>query len=317
MVQDWTKVPTPMTKLLIDPVGLQAYLPHRGPNIIPDSVELDVAGRHAESRTRILPDDARGRQLFGRRDGSGRWCWNEPFIGELLALTGVSLLRDRLEPAGQVAVFSSISRVVMPEVMPMDGELLGITDITRDRGEFAQFRSSIRLDGREIFTAEIMSGTSTLAAIYGTPTPNGPCPWSGEPAAATPWKPAAMRFVDTVLSWDADSGVIACGYTYPTDHPMVPGHFPGAPLMMGVTQWGAVADAAWQAIVRRGAPEGSLWQVDGRMQRPDGTEIMGVRSLRLAVDGGQPWIRATDRVAFRDVVRPGDHLRIEATVRPV
>ena len=50
-----------MTTQLIDHVGLERYLPHRGINILPDTLELDADEKTGLTHTTIHADDARGR----------------------------------------------------------------------------------------------------------------------------------------------------------------------------------------------------------------------------------------------------------------
>jgi hypothetical protein len=83
---------------------------------------------------------------------------------------------------------------------------------------------------------------------------------------------------------------------------------------MGVTQWAMVADAAWQARNAFGYPGGVIAQ--GVVRRQDGSEIIDVRDLHLAVDGGLPRIASTKRLAFREPMRPGDGVLVEVTVKP-
>jgi 3-hydroxymyristoyl/3-hydroxydecanoyl-(acyl carrier protein) dehydratase len=81
--------------------------------------------------------------------------------------------------------------------------------------------------------------------------------------------------------------------------------------MMGVTQLAAVADAGWVLLQRLGLGGGT---VSGSVKRPDGSEVAEVRELQLADDGGVPRIAALRRIAFREPVRPGDTLLIEAAL---
>jgi len=305
-----------MPSQILDHRALEAYLPHRGINLMPDQVELFDGGTKSRSLTRIPPGDPRGREVFGRRDAEGRVCWYEPFLGELMALTGVSLLHERLAPSGQVAVFSSVSRVVIHGFAPLDAEVVVSTEITRDRGAFTIFSTWAECAGRRIVEAEVMSGVSTLAAILSAAAPAAGGAPAGEAIdpTALAWKPATMRLADRVVSADAASGRLVTAYTYPVDHPCVPGHFAGGPLMMGMMQWGAVADAA--IIAARRFALGSTVVAQGVLRRIDGTEIVDIRDLSLTgCDGPAPRIAATKRIAFRGIVRPGEAVLAEVTVQ--
>lgn len=294
----------------ITPRELEAHLPHRGCNLIPDLVEVADGGLVATATVTVPPGDPRGREVFGRRDAAGAACWYEPFIFEFLALTGIPLLTPRLAPLGQVAVFSAISRISLSRLVKLGSQLTGRAEIVRDRAPFTVFACSATVDGQHVLDAEVMSGVSTLAEVSSRPA----APQALPPATALDafgWKPRETTFVDAVASWDPAGRRIACTYAYPADHPFVPGHFPGAPLMMGVTQLAAVADAGWAALQRLGAAAGT---VSGSVRRPDGAGICEVRDLVLADDGGVPRIAALKRIAFREPVRPGDTLIVEASI---
>lgn len=305
-----------MSETILDAQALEAYIPHRGANILADTVTMDAARTRAVSRTRVLPGDPRGREIFGRRGADGVAYWYEPFLAELMALTGVPLLRDRLAPQGHVAVFSMISRIVFDRLAPLAGEVVGEAVITRDRGAFTSFSTRATIDGQRILEAEVMSGSATLADIAGGARAEPgelPAGASAVDPALLAWKPEATRFAHRVVSAAAAAGTLVTAYRYPLDHPFVPGHFPGAPLMMGVTQWAAVADAAWIAA-RTFGHAGVVAQ--GTIRRPSGGEVLDVRDLELGGDDGQPRILGTRRIAFRDKVLPGDTVLVEVTVTP-
>lgn len=295
---------------VLDPKALESHLPHRGINLLPDRVELDEGGKIGRAYASVPVGDQRGREIMGRLDGAGKACWYEPFVFEFLALTGVPLLTPRLAPHGQVAVFSSISRVVFNRQVPFAGKLVGHAEITRDRAPFTVFSTWAEVDGQRVLEAEVMSGVSTLAEVSGrTPKPL-PLPPS-VPVDEFSWKARPIRFVDGVVSWDAATRKIVCCYTYPHDHPFVPGHFPGAPLMMGVTQFASVADAAWVAACKLGL---KACTASGSVRRPDGSEVAEVRELALVDDNGVPRVSSLRRIVFREPVRPGDTLLLEATL---
>lgn len=300
-----------MPATVLDPTALESYIPHRGVNMLPDEVHLADDRMSSTSTTTVPADDARGRRLFARNDANGVACWSEPFVGELMALTGVPLLTDDMAD-GEVAVFSSVARVSMTRLAPMDAELTVKAEITRKRAAFTQFVSSVLIGDEVVYKAEIMSGTARFDEIAGQPVKPGDV-GAGEAVDESlfTWKDPALRFIDTVSSWDADTGALVGTYHYPEDHPLVPGHFPNAPLMMGVAQWGAVADAMWVAAARLG---GGPITGEGKILRPDGSEVMSVRGVQLRVDGDVPQIAASQRVVWREPVRPGDDLRIEVEV---
>jgi 3-hydroxymyristoyl/3-hydroxydecanoyl-(acyl carrier protein) dehydratase len=261
--------------------------------------------------------DARGREIFGRSGPGGMRAWSEQFLVELMALTGVPLLHERLSPLGQTAVFSMISRIAFMKLAPLHSEIIGHAAITRDRGGFTVFSTWAEADGERILEAEVMSGAAVLAQVAQAPVRPLLKQTGGHDVEAGlfAWKLPSLRFIDRVLEADAATGRLVANYHYPATHPFVPGHFPATALMMGMSQWTAITDAAWAARAAFGLT-GDI-QVSGVIKREDGSEVLDVRDLVLVAEGGLPRIASTKRLAFREPVRPGDGILVEVTVKPV
>ena len=306
-----------MPEVTLDHRQLEDYLPHRGANLMADQVVMNAERTQSRSVTRITRNDPRGREIFGRTGPGGTILWYEPFLAELMAVTGVPLLRDRLCKQGQVAVFSMISRICFERPVQLYGEVIGHASITRDRSGFTVFSTYATIDGQKVLETEVMSGSASLAQVGSSPIRPLVSARGGHVVEPGPfaWKGPSLRFLDSVIESDAASGHLVGTYHYPHDHSFVPGHFPGTALMMGVTQWAMVADAAWQARTAFGYTGGVIAQ--GVVRRQDGSEIIDVRDLHLAVDGGLPRIASTKRLAFREPMRPGDGVLVEVTVKPL
>ena len=139
------------------------------------------------------------------------------------------------------------------------------------------------------------------------------------------WKRPEMVFVDEMITIDPSGRTAGFAYTYPEDHPFTEGHFPGNPVMMGITEWMSVSDAVsalTMELARRGElePGGYLVKCSGELLRDDGTivaEVKGMTKRMTLGAGGQcgpPEILGTRRVVFRDMVRPAEPLRIRARI---
>ncbi|TVR43476.1 MAG: hypothetical protein EA402_09595 [Planctomycetota bacterium] len=300
-----------MSDIVIPHTQLVDYIPHRGPNLMPDTVWLAPDLQSSRSETTILPDDPRGRDCFWRLGADGMRYWNEPFLGELVALTGVPMLTEALNKEGKVAVFSAISKAEAPLPAPFHATLLGQAYITRSRSGFSQFNATLSVDGEVVYRAEVMSGSAAMADIVGGERSAQSPLAAGEALAPFPWKPSAMTFIDRILSDDGKT--LSLGYRYPETHPFVPGHFPEGPLMMGVTQWMAVADGLSLLLQRRGQSSGEFCG-QGSLTRADGTEVASARGLRLQLDQGIARCLELRRIMFREVVRPGDELIINVSL---
>ena len=263
-----------MTVRLLDTRALEGILPHRGVNLILDRAEISSDGQHARSYTRIIPGESRGRDLLARMANDGA-AFYEPFIGECLALTGIPLIHDRLAAAGQTAVFSMVSRVSVPANAPLHGELVCDARIIRDRAGFTVYACKAYAKDVLVLDAEVMSGAAILKDIGAAPIRPLPDP-TGTPIdrSAFVWKDPRLVFVERCTRFDAPNRRAIFEATYRDDHPFVPGHFPGQPVMMGMCQWIAIADAAW--ILRQQLNHPGAFAVNGTVSRPDGTQVLDV-----------------------------------------
>ncbi len=94
-----------------------------------------------------------------------------------------------------------------------------------------------------------------------------------------------MLLVDRVLECD-DSARIVGQKNVTVNEPFFQGHFPGAPVMPGVLQLEAMAQTG-------------------------GILLMQVNKA----SGGVPYFMSIDKAKFRKVVRPGDVMNIEVTLK--
>lgn len=88
--------------------------------------------------------------------------------------------------------------------------------------------------------------------------------------------------IDRVLECDDQKKIVALK-NVSVNEPFFQGHFPGAPVMPGVLQLEAMAQAGGILIIRA-----------------------------AGLDVGIPYFMSIDNCKFRRVVRPGDQMRIEA-----
>ncbi|TVR16327.1 MAG: hypothetical protein EA401_01515 [Planctomycetota bacterium] len=301
-----------MSERIIDTIGLESYIPHRGINLLPDTVYLAEDLQSSRSTTTILDPDPRGRDLLYRIGSDGERYWNEAFLIELTALTGIPMISEALAQEGKVAVFSAISKLDLPAPAPLHGTITGYAQMTRQRSGFAQFTGSLECNGVPILQAQFMSGSAAIDDIAKQGAASQPSPPAATSLPSWPWKPSPLRFIDGVIA--SDDQQWQGSYCYPSDHPFVPGHFPGGPLMMGVTQCSAIADGLTAWVMDRQLADGR-YTCDGLVARPDGSEVASARKLAIAVSGGTSRLEQLDRIVFKDVVRPNDTLLI--SVNPV
>ncbi len=315
--------------------ALEGPIPHRGVNILVDAVRVvnDDESERGESRLCIAPDDAKGRDIFLRASADGGSVIMEPVFAEHLALSAICVIRPDMEP-DEITFFSVISSFKLEREIRAGERLSAEAVRLRDKGRFRRFHGIVRgEDGTTAAETDIMAYTAA-------PSPaserrdSGKIlapPESGEARPVDPgvfgWKRPEMVFIHerTHISPDMDEAVLR--YEYPADHPFCPGHFPGNPVMMGITLWIAGLDAAAWLIFERAeaglAGAGtSRWKADAEILRESGSLVAEVKGLvfsgRVTPDGIGPLrVEGTRRVGFRDQVRPGEAIFMRARVAPV
>ena len=151
-----------MTSRVLSPTDLHAYIPHRGPNLLLDQLVIRADGKEGIGEVLVLPGDARGRELFGRLGPGGVPCWSEPFLGEILALCGIVLVRDELTAMGKEGVFSMVSRIAIGRLLRLDRPVRARAELMRSRSGFWQFGGGIEQDGEVIFSGEFMGSQRQL-----------------------------------------------------------------------------------------------------------------------------------------------------------
>lgn len=276
------------------------YMPHRGANVLIDSYE-DTGETSGRGTLTIAEGDPDGRDIFlAREDGGLRY--SSFFLVEHVALTSILILRADMG-GGRLAYFSAISKFRSLGTAAAGTPLVSHVERGRDRREFRSFGARVETaDGDPVLEVNFMAYLAARGARPDEGRSAPPAAEFGTPAAdGFPCRPPRMVFVG------GPDGAGRYGGVYPADHPLCAGHFPGAPVMMGMCQWLAVAQRA--ALE---APDGASEVTgDGRLVTADGRPVVEVAGLRLAVtkDAGRVTalrLRATRKVSFRDRILPGD-----------
>lgn len=290
---------------------LKTYYPHRYENQLVDTAILHTESddHYAESTTLITQNDSLGRDLFYKSDGT--------LIGsvyaEILAL--ISIAATGQIPDHITAVFAGIS-----QFKKTGDSQLGHPITTKVR-QLSSKASFLKYGGQVFNEAGDEIVSSHISAFYAENTSfgSGEGKKKGEIPAHPPLSPVSPNLFNkqpsmicvNSLAILPDNGIVT-GYTYPTDHPFVKGHFPSSPIMMGVMQIMAIEDSvlAWANETNTNANQvtvsGSLYKTDGTVV----AEFKGIKvGLRHKAAQCQSDLLEINRITFRDVVTPGTELR--------
>jgi len=305
---------------MFEQVELAAKLPHRFENVLLDSCAVNSESLESNFQVTLAPDDTAGRGLFLKQGSSGTWEVMTPFLVEMIALGAIAGSGDI--PEGKNAFFAAISNFKRDGIFSSGQLLEGSTVFQGERGGL--FR----------YAGQTACGTATaeakLMAVY--VDQNG---GAAQPAQATKELPPldlrtpiphpdckapAMFFLDQLRYCTADPGEIVCSYTYPLDHPLTKGHFPGAPVMMGVSQWLMLEDACY-VLARELARTGKYtMECNADIVKADGSPVCEIRKAVVDIYSGCPGIKdqadlvATKKISFKGAVKPGEELLIHMTV---
>jgi 3-hydroxymyristoyl/3-hydroxydecanoyl-(acyl carrier protein) dehydratase len=319
---------------LIEGDALKDCLPHRGVNILIDSVNVirDENPQRGESVLCIAPGDALGRDIFLRQNAGGGKVLVESVLAEHLALSAICVMRPDMKP-GEIAFFSVISSFKLSRELLAGERVTAETTRLRDKGRFRRFHGVVRGENGEV------AAESDIMAYAAAPTPTterresgklvAP-PESGDVRPVDPatygWKRPEMVFVQERVHLSSGMEQAVLRYEYPPDHPFCPGHFPGSPVMMGIAEWTAALDAAaWLLFERAEAgllPAGQTrWKAEIDIIRESGAMVADVKGLvfsgEVTPEGiGPLCVESTRRVGFRDQVLPGEPIFIRARVVP-
>ena len=322
-------------RVILEGADLEKVLAHRGRNLIIDRDECFLSGGEPFGRSTLSlqSGDPAGRDIFLRESASGGRAIMEFAFTEHLALNAICVLESvggGLEE-GDLCYFASITNFRTHREVPEGMVARGAVSRKSDKGPFCRFKGEMSVDsGDPVAEADITSFT-----LHGSEESPRDMRKAGEvvPAemsqpverASFGWKRPDMVFVDEMITFDAAGKTAGFAYTYPGDHPFTIGHFPGNPVMMGITEWMSVSDAVSALVMelgRRGdaAPGTYIVGCSGELLRDDGTivtEVKGMKKKLSLGNGGElgpPEILATRRVVFRDIVRPAEPLRVRARI---
>ena len=108
-------------------------------------------------------------------------------------------------------------------------------------------------------------------------------------------------------------------YKYPTTHPLVKGHFPKNPLMMGVMQWASIEDVALEFCKINNITGSNKIKGNAIITKKDGSIATDIKGFLLdsfvncSDIEDQADIIKTTKISFRQLVKPEETIYILLT----
>ena len=302
-----------MSTLFAD--AISSRIPHRYENLLLDE-STPLSNGASEFNVTIPSNDALERNIFHYTvNDSARLP--TPILTEIAALACI-VSSGAIKP-GTFAYFAAITNFSLNgPIFKGDTTISGTTQKVSDKNGFHKY--SFELSNNESqATGELMAyyDTSDTAATTDQDLPQVSLPESiktglsipGESIDSLPSKQTQMTFIDGVaLSTSSDA---LYRYTYPKSHPLIKGHFPSNPVMMGVCQWQMIEDAfthyANQHQLRAGQ-----YSLNASIFKDNQTAVCDIKKMILIVidtpHGKIAHTGSVKKVMFKQRVTPNDHL---------
>jgi 3-hydroxymyristoyl/3-hydroxydecanoyl-(acyl carrier protein) dehydratase len=128
-----------------------------------------------------------------------------------------------------------------------------------------------------------------------------------------------MILSDTLSYIDEPNNAFISTYSYPNDHPLIKGHFPKNPIMMGVMQWATLEDALCSYLSHTQTTGTHTWTCNALIYNQHKVLVSTIKNCTLKswinVSGikNQAEIQSTQRIMFKNMVKPGDTLYTHIT----
>jgi 3-hydroxymyristoyl/3-hydroxydecanoyl-(acyl carrier protein) dehydratase len=310
------------------PMQIEELVPHRYENLVVDHVDLAVSDSAVEGFLElcVAQNDALGRDIFFKQKRYGHFVMMSPILMEVLAL-GSIVCSDKMAP-GNLVFFAGISQFVKHQDLGLSQPFKGQVKKVKDKAGFLVCDAKGFVQDTLITEAQLMAffpDPAMVAAAPKSPKKQVQFALTQHMSFFLPKQPSLkhplMYVVDELMDDNTYEKTALARYKFPAHHPLVKGHFPGNPVLMGVMQWMMVEDAVLALLLhRKGASEASSarFKVSGNAElaKKDLTSVAEIKGFSVEAVLGhaqcpdQAELVKTDKVTFRDRVSPEEDVYI-------
>ena len=311
---------------------IQNNVPHRFEILLIDSFSpnTEVPGS-GDFSIHITSKDPLNRELFTENNKqSDKNNLISTTLVEMMALG--SILNTGQIPEGHFAFFAAISKFEKEGSFHVDAPIEGKCELLSEKANFHRYKATLT-QGKASASSQLMAfftdgniaKDSSSAKIKDLPSLS-----TLSSIQAPTFKSPHLWLIETLLYQNTEEKRVIFEYTYPTDHPCTKGHFPGNPVMMGVMQWLMVEDAL-SALIQNNTQDsnhslipnsalipGTVLRCHADILLADGTTVCEIKNASALLSETQDSLKATlastQKVLFREMVKPGQRLLIDLTL---
>ena len=293
---------------------IQDRIPHRYENLLLDECLVPTED-NSKFSIQLNDNDALGRDIF-LADHLNDRALPTPILAEIAALACI-VSAGKIEP-GTFAYFAAITNFSI-ENGPVNGSvpLTGSTEKMSGKNGFYKYRFSMATNQQQV-NGQLMAFYDTTGDSGGDTESIELLPYIadslGQTTAIAPnsAKASNMTFV-TTKHYHSDSEAVY-GYQYPDSHPLIKGHFPGNPVMMGVCQWLMLEDAMSHYFSEAFEDGSQQLTCNAQIFKADHTKVCDIKLATIVGHfTGNHWhvhTSSVKKVMFKQRVLPNDQLYI-------
>ncbi len=280
---------------------IKRYILHRHENLLLDTIEDESLN------LTINEKDNLNRSFFlTHYDNSPKIA--STIAMEILAL--LSIVNSGKTPTGKMVVFAGILNFKLNAPLPLNQLIQGSSIKVSDKAGFIKYRGTLTCKDTLLAQGEMLAVITEESTTNDIPKTLESIPEisTGNPIQKdSSYKNPFLYIIDHYIS-DSKTTCLT-QYTFPTTHPLIKGHFPQNPIMMGVLQWLSIEDACRYYAKRHYQNKNVTLTGNAVLFKSDSSLVAEVKQFEVDITQRHTTVAilvGTKRISFRQLIRPKD-----------